>query len=96
LNDRGEREAKAMRTADNRGASADAAGPPGGTAQAVPAGHGDAAGRARQLGQSPLLGRRLKAIDAELTSEPARVREVYRVARRVEPVGLVYLWPVTG
>jgi superfamily II DNA or RNA helicase len=40
---------------------------------------------------------RLQSIERELESEPQRVREVYAVrARRVEPVGLVYLWPVTG
>lgn len=41
--------------------------------------------------------RRLKAIDEELVREPARIRASYEVkAVRVEPVGLVYLWPVTG
>jgi superfamily II DNA or RNA helicase len=41
--------------------------------------------------------RRLADIDQELQSEPDRIRAVYRVmAQRVEPVGLVYLWPVTG
>ncbi|MBL8793571.1 MAG: DEAD/DEAH box helicase [Planctomycetia bacterium] len=41
--------------------------------------------------------RRLTDIDRELTTEPTRIREVYQVkAQRVEPVGLVYLWPVTG
>jgi hypothetical protein len=41
--------------------------------------------------------RRLVDIDQELTTEPARIRDVYAVkAQRVEPVGLVYLWPVTG
>ena len=40
---------------------------------------------------------RLSALPAELDAEPQRVREVYTVkAQRVEPVGLVYLWPVTG
>ncbi len=40
---------------------------------------------------------RLAAIETELASEPERIRELYRVkARRVEPIGLVYLWPVTG
>ena len=40
---------------------------------------------------------RLAAIETELTTEPERIRELYRVkAQRVEPVGLVYLWPVTG
>ena len=42
-------------------------------------------------------GRRLADLERELTTEPARIRGVYVVkARRVEPVGLVYLWPVTG
>ena len=36
-------------------------------------------------------------IDQELETERQRIREVYQVqARRIEPVGLVYLWPVTG
>ena len=41
--------------------------------------------------------KRLAAIDQELSSEPARIREGYAVrARRIEPVGLVYLWPISG
>jgi SNF2 family DNA or RNA helicase len=41
--------------------------------------------------------KRLAMIDQELETEPQRIREVYQVqARRIEPVGLVYLWPVTG
>jgi superfamily II DNA or RNA helicase len=41
--------------------------------------------------------KRLHAIDRELASEPERIRALYDVkARRIEPVGLVYLWPVTG
>jgi hypothetical protein len=41
--------------------------------------------------------RRLQALGAELESEPQRIREAYDVrARRIEPVGLVYLWPITG
>ena len=41
--------------------------------------------------------KRLAVIDKDLESEPARIREVYQVkATRIEPVGLVYLWPVTG
>jgi hypothetical protein len=40
---------------------------------------------------------RLAALKQEIEDEPRRVREVYEVrAKRVEPVGLVYLWPVTG
>ena len=39
--------------------------------------------------------KRLIALDEELKSEPERIRRIYDVmARRVEPVGLVYLWPV--
>jgi len=41
--------------------------------------------------------KRLKALELELKSEPQRIRELYEVkAQRVEPVGLAYLWPVTG
>ena len=40
---------------------------------------------------------RLEQFDHDLTQEPQRVREFYEVrARRVEPVGLVYLWPETN
>ena len=41
--------------------------------------------------------RRLDRFERDLEREPARVREFYEVrARRVEPVGLVYLWPETN
>ena len=41
--------------------------------------------------------RRLDRFERDLEHEPARVREFYEVrARRVEPVGLVYLWPETN
>ena len=41
--------------------------------------------------------RRLAQFDRDLETEPTRIREFYEVrARRVEPVGLVYLWPDTG
>jgi superfamily II DNA or RNA helicase len=37
---------------------------------------------------------RLKQFDRDLQTEPRRIRDFYEVqARRVEPVGLVYLWP---
>jgi hypothetical protein len=40
---------------------------------------------------------RLTQLDLELRSEPARVRAGYQVqAHRLEPVGLVYLWPASG
>lgn len=41
--------------------------------------------------------KRLAMIDQELTSEPTRIKDVYEIkAKRIEPVGLIYLWPVTG
>ena len=41
--------------------------------------------------------KRLEEIREELKTEPARIEDLYTIkARRVEPVGLVYLWPVTG
>lgn len=41
--------------------------------------------------------KRLASIEEELKTEPDRIREVYDVkATRIEPVGLVYLWPVSG
>jgi hypothetical protein len=41
--------------------------------------------------------RRLDALQVEIRTEPERVRRTYDVrATRVEPVGLVYLWPVSG
>ena len=40
---------------------------------------------------------RLEALPVEIETEPARVRENYQVcAFRLEPVGLVYLWPATN
>jgi ERCC4-related helicase len=41
--------------------------------------------------------KRLSALEAELRTEPDRNRELHEVkATRIEPIGLVYLWPVTG
>jgi len=41
--------------------------------------------------------RRLIQFERDLQSEPARIRDFYEVrARRIEPVGLVYLWPDTN
>jgi hypothetical protein len=40
---------------------------------------------------------RLEQFERDIDVEPRRVREFYEVhARRVEPVGLVYLWPETN
>jgi hypothetical protein len=41
--------------------------------------------------------RRLQTLDQEIEMEPMRVEQGYQiVASRLDPVGLVYLWPVTG
>ena len=41
-------------------------------------------------------GQRLTDLERELETEPARIRALYQVAaRRIEPVGLVYLWPIS-
>ena len=40
---------------------------------------------------------RLEQFERDLEREPQRIRDFYEVrARRVEPVGLVYLWPETN
>jgi hypothetical protein len=40
---------------------------------------------------------RLGRLERELREEPNRIRDSYEVrANRLEPVGLVYLWPVSG
>ena len=41
--------------------------------------------------------RRLTELEKELSSEPDRIRRSFEVrATRLEPVGLAYLWPVSG
>ena len=41
--------------------------------------------------------RRLEQLSTEIEEEPKRVREGFEVrAERIEPIGLVYLWPRTG
>jgi superfamily II DNA or RNA helicase len=41
--------------------------------------------------------KRLTMIEQELKTEPQRIADLYQVkATRIEPVGLIYLWPVTG
>lgn len=40
---------------------------------------------------------RLQRLERELQDEPQRVRQAYEVrAHRLEPIGLVYLWPASG
>lgn len=53
--------------------------------------------RLQQLANQRYWVKRLEEIREERKTEPARIESLYKVhARRVEPVGLVYLWPVTG
>ncbi|MEI7666597.1 MAG: hypothetical protein WCI65_11180 [Synechococcaceae cyanobacterium ELA263] len=41
--------------------------------------------------------RRLETIETELSSEPKRIEASYKVVtHRLEPAGLVYLWPISG
>lgn len=41
--------------------------------------------------------KRLELLDVEIKTEPKRIEEQYEVkATRIEPIGLIYLWPVTG
>ena len=40
---------------------------------------------------------RLASIGREIEEQPARILAGYEVrAQRLEPVGIVYLWPATG
>jgi len=39
----------------------------------------------------------LERVDRDIESEPARILDFYKIATsRIEPVGIAYLWPVTG
>jgi hypothetical protein len=41
--------------------------------------------------------KRLTAIGREVDEEPARILRSYQVqAHRIEPIGVVYLWPISG
>jgi hypothetical protein len=43
------------------------------------------------------LDKRLTAIASEVDEEPARILKSYEVqADRIEPIGVVYLWPISG
>jgi len=40
---------------------------------------------------------RVAQLETEIVSEPERIRQTYHVkAERIEPVGIVYLWPVSS
>ena len=56
----------------------------------------DAAERRQHEADRRAWDRRLRQIEDELESEPRRIAETYAVrAVRVDPVGIVYLWPAT-
>ena len=39
----------------------------------------------------------IENVDGDLQREPARILDFYKVSsHRIEPIGLAYLWPVTG
>ena len=57
----------------------------------------DAAERKQLEANRRYWHRWLENVEGDLKSEPARIRDSYKVTSyRIEPVGLVYLWPVTG
>ena len=57
----------------------------------------DAADRRQLEANKRSWKHRLKQFERDLETEPRRIRDFYRIrASRVEPVGLVYLWPETG
>ncbi len=42
------------------------------------------------------MAERLESLEREIETEPPELEDLYRVTlRRLEPVGLVYLWPTT-
>jgi hypothetical protein len=57
----------------------------------------DPEGRREREADRRFWGDRLMKLDRELIDEPDRLRRSYDVrAHRIEPVGLVYLWPTIG
>lgn len=57
---------------------------------------GDAESRQREADRRA-WDRRLQAIETELETEPRRIADTYAVRTvRIDPIGLVYLWPRTG
>jgi superfamily II DNA or RNA helicase len=51
----------------------------------------------QQASERAYWERRLTTIDTEITAEPERIARGYQVrATRLDPLGLVYLWPRTG
>jgi superfamily II DNA/RNA helicase len=101
LTARGEAEARAMRellATQQRHIAATAAKHEKMDSRQLSLNFGDNVDERRQLEANKRhWARRLAMLDEELQTEPDRIRAVYEVkATRVEPVGLIYLWPVTG
>jgi SNF2 family DNA or RNA helicase len=64
---------------------------------AIPGNDDDAIARRQRSADRRHWQRWLANVDGDLIREPQRVADFYRVkAFRLEPVGLAYLWPVTG
>ena len=59
---------------------------------------GDDEGELRQLESNKRYwSKRLDMLDEELKTEPRRIKDLYEIkASRLEPIGLIYLWPATG
>lgn len=59
---------------------------------------GDDEGELRQLeSNKKYWSKRLEILNDELRTEPQRIKDLYEIkATRIEPIGLIYLWPVTG
>jgi hypothetical protein len=101
LRDRGEAEAKAMREileTQQKYIADTVAKHEKMSAQQLRLDFGDDENELRQLEVNKRhWAKRLASLQQELQTEPDRIRELYKVrARRIEPVGLVYLWPITG
>ena len=97
LQARGEAEAKSLmqllEAQRNRIAKADAGYDPN---QLDLPGVADEERRQRERDRKHWAGR-VREIEREIEEEPARVRTSYEIrAHRLEPVGLVYLWPISG
>jgi len=97
LADRGRIEAEALRTIleDQRGRVAAALGKP---IQLTLDLDGTPPDEIRQAESNRRYWERwLQGVDADLRREPARILDFYRVvSTRIEPVGIAYLWPITG
>ena len=101
LRDRGEAEAKAMREileTQQKHIADTAAKHEKYNPEQLRLDFGDNEDELRQLESNKRYwAKRLASLQRELQTEPDRIRDLYQIkAKRIEPVGLVYLWPITG